>query len=138
MELPNTCFQIRVKFADGTETSILGLGTLVVNGYILRGMIMPFDLSLISAKELAVEWNLVTCLYNSGGIIFKDQTVFAELRVVGNLYEVIEDKKIYLAVRHIRTQKDVVEVHWSHKSAGASKILQRLSGEDSLQLLHGG
>ena len=101
----------RVKFADGTETSSLGLGTLVVNGYILRGMIMPFELSLISAKELAVEWNLVTCLHSSGGIIFKDQTVFAELRVVGNLYEVIEDKQISLAVRHIRTQKDVVEVH---------------------------
>ena len=45
----------RVKFADGTETSSLGLGTLVVNGYILRGMIMPFKVSLISAKELAVE-----------------------------------------------------------------------------------
>ena len=95
----------REKFADGTKTSSLDLRTLEVNGYILRGMIMPFDLSLISAKELAVEWNLVTCLHSSGGIIFKDQTVFAELRVVGNLYEVIEDKQISLAVRHIRTQK---------------------------------
>ena len=37
--------------------------------------------------------------------------MFAELRVVGNLYEVIEDKQISLAVRHIRSQDDVVEVH---------------------------
>ena len=58
----------RVKFADGTETSSLGLRTLVVNGYILRGMIMPFELSLISAKELAVEWNLVNYLQGPNGV----------------------------------------------------------------------
>ena len=95
----------QVKFADGSTTQILGEGVLQVNGYLLKGLILPFDLNLISAKDLAVEYNLTTSLNKTGGCIHNDDFIFAELKIVGNLYGRCVATKDKVAALLVSTQK---------------------------------
>jgi hypothetical protein len=58
--------------------------------------IMSNAIDLISVKALANDQDFVTCLGKDGGYIFTKDSLFAELKIITNLYEIVSSEEAAL------------------------------------------
>ena len=101
-----------VKFADGSTVTSAGEGFLVVKGLTLKGLLLPFELNLISTKALGVEFNILTCLAGDGGLMFRGNELFAELVIRNNLYELVECEQAFSSeVVPTPSEEEIWQVH---------------------------